>query len=226
MGKLKDLVSAGVRLIVTDTEEGAEPKPPAEREIPPEVLDEPAPPPSAAAHVPAQVQDFAVVYREAGIETPAHGYGVDKVAEMLASPRLASLGREVRATAVLAALEAAGVAARDVIQDGVRRDRALDAFEAAKERELEKLRGRSEARVKELLAEIDAVVKAKNGEVESLRKDVAAASEAFVGLRARKRAEEDRLHEIVSHFVEGAESPITRSPAGSPPPPPKASGPA
>src|SRR5262245_66685993 len=81
MGKLKDLVSAGVRLIVTDTEEGAEPKPPAEREIPPEILDEPAPPPSAAAHVPAQVQDFGVVYREAGIETPAHGYGIDKRSE-------------------------------------------------------------------------------------------------------------------------------------------------
>jgi hypothetical protein len=225
MGKLKDLVSAGVRLIITDTEAG-EPKPAAEREIPPEAFDEPPPPASAAAHVPAQVEDFAVVYREAGIEAPAHGYGIDKVAEMLASPRLAALAREVRATAVLAALEAAGVAARDVIQDGVRRDRALDAFEAAKQRELEELRASAESRVKELLAEIDAFVKAKNAEVESLKKDVAAASDAFVGLSTRKRAEEDRLHEVVSHFVEGTESPITRSAAGSPPPPPKASGPA
>src|SRR5262245_14405522 len=137
MGKLKDLVSADVRLIVTDTEENAEPKPPTEREIPPEILDEPAPPPSATTHVPAQVQDFGVVYREAGIETPAHGYGIDKVAEMLANPRLASLAREVRATAMLTTLEAAGVAARDVVQDNIRRDRALDAFETTKERELE-----------------------------------------------------------------------------------------
>ena len=32
--------------------------------------------------------------------------------------------------------------------------------------------------------------------------------------------EEDRLHEVVSHFIEGPENPITRR-AASPPAPPK-----
>ncbi len=62
---------------------------------------------------------------------------------MLESKRLATLGREVKATAVLAALEAAGVPLRDVIQDAVRRDKALDAFEAAKGREIQELHARS-----------------------------------------------------------------------------------
>jgi hypothetical protein len=218
MGKLKELVNKGIRLIVTDTEEAGPAKPAEEREFPAEAFEEPAPV-IDAARVPAVVEDFAVVYREAGIEVPAHGYGIDKAAEMLANPRLTSLAREVRATAVIAALEAAGVAVRDVIQDAVRRDRALDAFETAKEAELAELRTRTDARVKELLAEIDAIVKAKNAEIESLKKDAASASEAFARLQARKRAEEDRLHDVVSHFAEGADSPITRSGPGSAPAP-------
>jgi hypothetical protein len=224
MGKLKDLVGRGIRLIIADTEEPAPAKPPEERDIPPEAFQEPEPV-ITTSQLPAQVEDFAAVYREAGIELPAHGYGIDKAGEMLANPRLASLAREVRATAVLAALEAAGVAPRDVIQDAVRRDRALDAFESAKERELEELRARSEARVKELLDEIDAFVKAKNAEIEALKKELAVASEAFVQLRGRKRAEEDRLHDLVTHFVEGGDSPISRGTPVSPPPPPKGQAP-
>ena len=45
----------------------------------------------------------------------------------------------------MAALEAAQVPMRDVIQDAVLRDKALDAFEAAKEREVQELRAQSEA---------------------------------------------------------------------------------
>jgi len=41
---------------------------------------------------------------------------------MLGSKRLASMGREVKAAAVLAALEAASVPIRDVIKDAVLRD--------------------------------------------------------------------------------------------------------
>ncbi len=76
--------------------------------------------------------DFRSIYTEAGITTPAHGYGVEKVSAMLANSHLASRPRDVRATAALAALEAAQVPLRDVIDDAVLRHRALAAFEAAK----------------------------------------------------------------------------------------------
>ena len=141
---------------------------------------------------------------------------------MLQSKHLQSLGRDVRATAVLAALEAAQVPVRDVLQDGVLRDKALDAFEAAKQREVQELRTQSERRIQAIKDEIEAFLKAKNAELESLKKTAEAASEAFVKLQARKRREEERLFEVVSHFVAGTENPITRSaggPAPSPPPP-------
>jgi len=227
MGKLTDLLSKGARLIVTDegaqAPESAEPASAAEREIPPELLETPAPRPEELSAVKADVTDFAAVYEEAGIQPPAHGYGIDKVAEMLESKRLAPLAREVKATAVMAALEAAGAPIRDAIQDAVLRDRALDAFEAAKEREVQETRATNEARIKELTSEMDALLKKINTEIERLKKDGEAAQKAFGELQVRKRREEDRLRDVVAHFIEGADNPITTSPLRgvSPPPPPK-----
>jgi hypothetical protein len=212
MSKIKDFVSKGVRLIVTDTGEG-EPlpgAPPRERDIPAEAFDTP-PPRATRSAVPASVEDFLAVYQEAGIELPPHGYGVDKVAEMLESKRLAPLGKEVKATAVLAALEAAQVGVRDVIQDAVRRDGALDAFEAAKEREVQELRERSDARVKTIKEEIERFLREKNAEIEGLKQAGETAGQAFAQLQARKHREEERLFEVVAHFVEGADNPITTS---------------
>jgi hypothetical protein len=233
MSKLKELVSKGVRLIVTDVPgEGAvgespaaapSPAPPElqtaprgkavyptkKREIPAtEVLPAPAPPRPISV-VPATVDDFEVVYTDAGIGAPAHGYGIGKIADMLDSPRLKSLGREVKAAAVMAALEAAGVEMKDVIRDAVARDQALDAFEGAKERELAELRAKNEVRAQGIQEEIDTFLKAKNAELEALKGATKEAESAFITLRARKRVEEQRLYETVAHFIEGADNPIT-----------------
>jgi hypothetical protein len=227
MSKLKDFVNKGVRLIVADTEEGAAApsSPPApEREVAPESFE--GAPPKRVTHseVSADVADFGAVYQEAGIELPLHGYGIDKVAEMLAGKRLATLPREVKATAVLAALEAAAVPIRDVIQDAVVRDKALDAFEAAKAREVQELQTKSGARIEAIKNEMESFLKEKNAEMEGLKQAKEAADRAFLALQTRKRAEEQRLFDLVAHFLEGADNPITTASAAaspvSPPPPP------
>ena len=170
-----------------------------------------------------QVEDFGAVYDEAGVAIPDHGYGVDKVAEMLQGKRLSQLSREVRATAVLAALEAAQVDVKDVISDAVRRDRALDAFEAAKERELHELREKNETRVRALRQEMEALLTKINAEIERLKAASEGAETAFAQLQVRKRREEERLHEVVANFVEAPENPITAgSLQGSTPPKPGA----
>jgi hypothetical protein len=233
MSRLKELVSRGVRLIVTDTaegvppaaaeaEEGAEPaRRPREREIPAEAFEGPEPRSLEGSQVPADVADFGAVYQEAGIELPLHGYGVDKVGEMLESKRLAPLGREVKAQAVMAALEAAQVSLRDVIQDAVLRDKALDAFEAAKEHELGGLKAQSEQRMQAIKDEIDGFLRQKNAEIEELKRAVDGAGGALAQLKARKQREEDRIHAVVAHFVEGADNPITARGAGAAAPPTK-----
>jgi hypothetical protein len=229
MSRIKDLVNKGVRLIVTEDPseippellddpelQAAQPtaprsaRPTREREIPPEVFAGPPPKKLAQSSVPASVADFAAVYGEAGNALPAHGYGVDKVGEMLESKRLASLNREVKAAAVMAALEAAGVAVRDVIQDAVLRDKALDAFEAAKDREAKEARQKNEARIQSLQKELDALLQKINAEIEGLKKASDEAETAFAALRERKLKEEERLHAVVAHFIEGADNPVTK----------------
>jgi len=221
MSRIADLVSRGVRLIVADVPEGSRPAE-AEREIPAEALDLEPPRTVERSEVPVAA-DFGAVYAEAGIEAPLHGYGVDKVAEMLENKRFASLGREAKATAVMVALEAAGVPVREVIEDAVKRDRALDNFEAAKDQEVQALQAQNQARIRELNQELEALIQKINAEVESLKRGSEQAASAFHELQARKRREEARLYDVVSHFVEGgAANPITTAaPAGSPPPPPR-----
>jgi hypothetical protein len=217
LGKLSDFVSKGVRLIVVDPEPGAEtgadtssPRSSEPRDIPAEEIASPPPPPSAArSDVAMQIEDFGAVYDEAGVTIPDHGYGVDKVAEMLQGKRLSQLSREVRATAVLAALEAAQVDVKDVIADAVQRDRALDSFEAAKERELHELREKNEGRVRALRQEMEALLTKINAEIERLKAASESAEKAFAQLQIRKRREEERLHEVVANFVEAPENPIT-----------------
>jgi hypothetical protein len=228
MGKLSDFVSKGVRLIVVDSEAGAgetgaEAPPVAHaRDIPAEDIASPPPPPHRS-EVAMQVEDFGAVYDEAGVAIPDHGYGVDKVAEMLQGKRLSQLSREVRATAVLAALEAAQVDVKDVIADAVRRDRALDAFEAAKERELRELREANDTRVRALRQEMEALLTKINAEIERLKAASEDAEKAFSELQVRKRREEERLQEVVANFVEPPENPITAgSLQGATPPKPQA----
>jgi lambda repressor-like predicted transcriptional regulator len=221
MSKLKDLVGKGVRLIVTDTESPLPAEAPAaERDLGPDAFAGSDPKPVTRSEVAADVADFKAVYKEAGIELRPHGYGVDRVGEMLESKRLATLGRDVKAAAVMAALETAGVPMRDVIEDAVLRDKALDAFLESKGRELEELRTRTQARVTAVKAEMDAFLKAKNAEMEGLKKAEEEASQTFLQLQTRKRREEERLHDVVAHFLEGAPNPITTSPSASPSPSP------
>ena len=243
MGKLSELMNKGVRLIVVDPNAEPAPEPEARVPSPPP----PPPPPQASApvgrargrqlpaevaqaapprrvvrsEVAADVQDFAAVYKEAGITLPPHGYGVDRIAEMLQGKRLATLSREVRATAVLAALEAARVDVQDVIEDGIRRDKALDAFEAAKERELVERKAGNETRIHSLRKDLDELLRKMNAEIEKLKQESQEAEAAFAQLQIRKRQEEARLHDVVAHFVEGA-NPITTGPGASGPADPAA----
>jgi predicted nucleic acid-binding Zn-ribbon protein len=68
--------------------------------------------------------------------------------------------------------------------------------------------------------EIDSFLKAKNAEIEELKQATEAAEKAFATLQSRKRKEEERIHEVVAHFIEGAENPITAGPRPAPAAPP------
>jgi hypothetical protein len=210
VGKVSELVSRGVRVVV------GEPEPEA-AEIPAEFFEtESSRLAGGRSELPIDLPELSAVYHEANVPAPFRGYGIDKLVEILDSKRLAVLPREVRVAAVLASLDAAGVELSQVIRDAVLRDRALDAFVAAKEREVEALRRRNEARVAELKEDVTSFVEQRQMEMGGLRQSAEGASSAFAQLQLRKRQEEERLHEILAHFLPDNENPIpggTRKPA-------------
>jgi hypothetical protein len=160
-----------------------------------------------ASAIPADVTDFAVVYRGAGIGEPSHGYGVDRVERMLNHDGLAGLDRSVKAEAVLAALEAAGVAIQDVIHDAVLRFKTVLAFEAIKDLETSATAPHA-GRIARLESEIEAFRAEKGEAIRALMRETNSAVQALARLRTRARAEQDRYRQAVSPFVESLPAPV------------------
>ena len=213
MSPIKELISKGVRLIGATGEAGL----PAQAE--PDLADAFAAasrPALTRSTVPLDVPDWSGVYREAAVHPPPHGYGVDRVSEMLETKRFGSLDRDTKRKAILAALDAASVSIRDVIQDAVLRDEALEAFESVKQREVEELRVRTEGRIQTIQQELETVLRDSNAELERLKRGTEESARSFTQFQERKRGEETRLRQLLGHFVRDEENPIPGGPGEAP----------
>ena len=209
-------------------EDGAPAKTPAQTvaEIASSVAVEPkfSRPVSAAA-------GFDEIYRAAEIQPPAHGYTITKVTEMLQSERIRTLPAEVKKNSVLLALDAAGVKIEEVIEDAVKRDRALDGFERVQQKSLDELEARTAQDNSQIEAELDRLVQEHKTRIQANNDEIAKQKERFYAWRLQKQQEEQKIAESVSYFV--AENPITTGGAaaasrgaqtGARPEPPKSSG--
>jgi hypothetical protein len=153
--------------------------------------------------------DLAEIYAAAKIGTPAHGYTVLKVAEMLQSEHIRSLPSEVKQKSVLVALDAAGVKVAEIIEDAVQRDRALDTYERVLQKGLDDLRTQKAAENQQLQDEINTRVTELKARVDQNDAELTAEQNNLLAWRVRKRQEEDRIAEAVGYFV--SENPITTS---------------
>ena len=161
---------------------------------------------------------FDEIYKAAEIAPPVHGYTVFKIAEMLQSEHIRNLPAEVKRSSVLVALDAAGVKIEEVIQDAVRRDRALDGFETVQQRSMEQLEERKAKENTDIQAEIDRFTAEQRARIDANNDEVKREKERFYGWRLNKQQEEQKIADIVSYFV--TPNPITtsRNPASVTPP--------
>ncbi|MFL6292854.1 MAG: hypothetical protein ACJ759_18325 [Thermoanaerobaculia bacterium] len=172
------------------------------------------------------IPDFAMIYKAAGIQDPAHGYTAHKVLEILSSSDFANLDSRAKAAALTGFLRmnpTGPVPITDIVQDAVRRDQALDRFEDFLRT---KLKARSEEKEKEnarLQAEIDELVRKNRDAMEANRRALEEEEARLSRWQLTKKAEERRLFEAVSPFVET--NPITTGEASAPPVPAPAAGP-
>ncbi len=165
-----------------------------------------APQPAFAQPV-SNPTSFDQIYSAAEIQPPAHGFTVMKVADMLRSEHIRNLPRDVKRSSVLVALEAAGASIQDVIQDAIKRDRALDGYERVREKALLELETRKNQENQQIQAEIDRIVAEHKARMQANTDEVAKERESFYGWRLKKQEEEQKISDTVSYFV--TENPIT-----------------
>jgi hypothetical protein len=166
---------------------------------------------TAAAALPA----FEEIYASAQITAPAHGYTILKVADMLRSEHIASLPPDVKKKSVLLALEAAGVSLDSIIDDAVRRDRALDTFERTQDKTLGVLERQVQADARRWQQEIDALIAELHGKMRAAQDAFTREAAAVRQWKEQKGAEEARIAEAVGHFL--PENPITIGPPSNTP---------
>ena len=172
--------------------------------------------PQTSAPPPVPSAELSVVYDSAKITPPAHGYTVLKVAEMLQSEHIRALPAEVRRKSVLVALDAAGVTVEEIVEDAVRRDRALDTYERVLQQHVDKLVEATTADNRALEDEVAKRAAELRAQIDENTRRAAAGQAELQAWRQRKQHEEALIAEAVGHFV--SENPVTRS-ASAPAPP-------
>ena len=153
--------------------------------------------------------DLQTVYDAAKIGAPAHGYTVLKVAEMLRSEHIGALPDDVKRTSVMVALDAAGVKVADIVEDAVRRDRALDTYERVLSKSLENLRAKTAAENRQIEDEIAQRTAELRARIDENNKRAKREQDEFLAWQVRKHQEEETIATAVSYFV--SENPITRT---------------
>lgn len=178
-----------------------------------------APPPPAikfekpvAAIATGQLATFEDIYNAAEIKPPAHGYSILKVADMLNSEHIRAMPADVKKGSILVALEAAGVKIQEVVQDAIKRDQALDAFERVRLKSVEDLEARKVEENRKIQADLDKYVAEQKAKLQANLAEVEKQKEAFATWRISKEREEQRIADCVSYFV--ADNPITTTARG------------
>ena len=156
---------------------------------------------------------FEQIYSAAEVRTPAHGFTIFKIADMLKSEHIRSLPVEIKRSSVLLALDAAGVKVQEIIEDAVRRDRALDTFETVQQRALDQLEAKKADENKKLQQDADRVLNELRASIQANNDAVAKERERMQTWRLQKQQEERRIADAVAPFA--TENPISTGPAGA-----------
>lgn len=164
---------------------------------------------------------FQEIYEAAEITVPAHGFTVLKIIDLLQSEHIRNLSRDVKRSSLLLALEAAGVKPQEVVQDAVRRDKALDTYESVQQKALHELETQKTQENQQLQAEIEKRISEMQSRIQANNDEVAKEKERFYGWQLKKQQEEQKVADAMSYFT--SEKPVT-TPGGlsSPSPTPTA----
>lgn len=150
---------------------------------------------------------FNEIYQAAEIPVAPHGYTILKVADMLQNEHIRDMAPTVKRSTILVALDAAGVKVQEVIQDAVRRDKALDTYELVQEKSILELENKKNQENRQYQAELDRLRAEYEVKIRKNNDSVARERERFSQWRVQKQQEEQKIAEAVSYFA--SPNPIT-----------------
>lgn len=233
-GALKSLLGFFVK--VSDDEETSAPvtmpAPPSQPASPPPpqaprnrvgdlIANEPAPkiapPPAKSGGVNLAEEPFEEIYKAAGL--PKSQCGVDDLAKLLENPTIANQPMAVKVVAVNLTLSAKNLTAEEPIADALRRDRALDAYQAMLAERVVTTEQRNSAKIQQISQEVEEYLKRKQAEMDALKAEVATVKTQSVEFAIRREIEEKRMADLITPFLEGKPNPVTvgNSPEVKPP---------
>jgi hypothetical protein len=147
------------------------------------------------------------IYKDAGISnSPCN---VDELAALLENPMVANQPVSVKIIAVNLTLSAKGLGVDVPIADAVRRDRALDAYQAMLSERANQVEQRNAEKIQQITKEVEDYLKKKQAEMDALRSEATEAKRQSIDFSVRREAEEKRLADLISPFLEGKPNPLT-----------------
>jgi hypothetical protein len=153
---------------------------------------------------------FEEIYRKSAFKAPTStaAWDILKMADMLESEHLRGLSPAAKHSALMMALEAAGVAVEDMLQDAVQRQRVLNEYEEAQRRRMEEFENGKLRENEKLSAEMEALCAQYRGRIAAGLEEIEHEREAFRLWQEHKEREQRRIAEAASACVssDGASS--------------------
>ncbi len=153
------------------------------------------------ARVGEELPSFEAIFQAFGIKEPASGFTVYRAEELLKSVHLKNASAEIRRSALMVALEALRIPPEEVIQDAVKRDKALTQFEKIEERRLRELEQKKSEENKRLQEEMERIFNEIREKMEDNNNMLKELREKFQSWQQDKEKEEQRLSNVLQYFV-------------------------
>jgi hypothetical protein len=158
-------------------------------------------------HAPALLADFEQIYQSGAVRPPRLSYGVLKVADMLNSAHLCGMSAESKRAALLMALDAGGAKMEDILQDAIVRQRVLNDYEEARQRDMQNFESAVQEQNRAIQAEMDRFTGQYMARMQSNLDEVARAQDSFRVWQKRKHQEARRIADAADCCVPQAGTP-------------------
>jgi hypothetical protein len=153
------------------------------------------------ARIGEEFPSFEAIYQAFGIKDAATGFTVYRAEELLRSVHLKNASPEIKRSALMVALEALRISPEDVIQDAVKRDKALTQFEKIEDRRLRELEQKKSEENKRLQEEMERIFNEIREKMEDNNNMIKETRDKFQTWQQEKEKEEQRLSGVLQYFV-------------------------